>query len=373
MEYNPFFFGGIVKEEDFCNRIKEIEELKSDILSGINVLIYAPRRYGKTSLIFMLSKELEKEGIKTIYMDLFPLSSEEEFARSYFSSILSSLEQGTEKLIRLIKETLKFKPSFTVEVTGEGNISFNLQIDRGKEEKTLEEVLDLPYLYAQKTGKRLCIVFDEFQEIYRLGLSAKLRSVIQKHSRTVSYIFSGSRKSILEKMFSDRREPFYRSVKKLPLKPIGEEDWISFIKKKFEDTGKQIKEDTLRKGIRILEGHPHAVQQLFHFVWEETKDIADEDTLKRSLNRLMESEKDTFWYLWEELTNTQRRILKLIAHTEGRDIYKSDTLQIFSLSPSAVQKAVKSLLEKDIIDKREGKIVFQNPLLKLWLKENSAY
>jgi AAA+ ATPase superfamily predicted ATPase len=44
---NPFFFGGLVFKENFCNRKKEIEELKRDIINGQNVLIYAPRRFGR--------------------------------------------------------------------------------------------------------------------------------------------------------------------------------------------------------------------------------------------------------------------------------------------------------------------------------------
>ena len=47
---NPFYYGGLVRNKFFCNRIDELSELKEDILNGINVLIYAPRRFGKTSL-----------------------------------------------------------------------------------------------------------------------------------------------------------------------------------------------------------------------------------------------------------------------------------------------------------------------------------
>jgi hypothetical protein len=36
---NPFFFGGLVFNENFCNRKQETEELKRDIINGQNILI----------------------------------------------------------------------------------------------------------------------------------------------------------------------------------------------------------------------------------------------------------------------------------------------------------------------------------------------
>ncbi len=367
MRYNPFYFGGVVGEEDFCNRKRELSALEKDALSGINVLIYAPRRFGKTSLLFMLSDRLKAHGVKTIYTDLFPVTSEEEFIKLYFSSVASSIESRADKVMRLLKNTLNFKPSFSINVDREGNTTFSLHVERGEKDRTFEEVVNLPFVYAQKTGRKLCVVFDEFQEVYRLGLSAKLRSAIQKHSRGVAYVFSGSRRSILEKMFSDRREPFYRSVKKFPLEPIPEEDWIPFIKGKFEETKKHIPDTLIRRGVRLFGGHPHVVQQFFHFVWEETGKSVDEKVFERALDMLIESEKDTFWYLWEELTNIQRKVLKLVAYTDGRELYRRENLEMFSLSANLVQKSIRSLIERDVLDKKDGRIVFQNPLMKLWL------
>jgi predicted AAA+ superfamily ATPase len=48
---NPFKYGGVVKGKYFYNRTKEIQQLKSDIKSGNNLILFAPRRFGKTSLI----------------------------------------------------------------------------------------------------------------------------------------------------------------------------------------------------------------------------------------------------------------------------------------------------------------------------------
>lgn len=65
----------------------------------------------------------------------------------------------------------------------------------------LKEVLDLPYLYAKHHNKRVVVVFDEFQEVINLEIEDKLRSVLQHHEDMVSYIFLGSKKSIMTNLF----------------------------------------------------------------------------------------------------------------------------------------------------------------------------
>ncbi|MCF6270509.1 MAG: ATP-binding protein [Melioribacteraceae bacterium] len=69
---NPFYFGNEVYDSDFCNRTEELNELQKDINSGINVLLYAPRRFGKTSLLKKLQTKLEGDKNYTfIYFDFF--------------------------------------------------------------------------------------------------------------------------------------------------------------------------------------------------------------------------------------------------------------------------------------------------------------
>ena len=63
MKENPFYYGGAVLDEHFCNRIDEIKELKKDINAGLNLLIYAPRRFGKTSLVLHTLKQTQYQYI----------------------------------------------------------------------------------------------------------------------------------------------------------------------------------------------------------------------------------------------------------------------------------------------------------------------
>ena len=60
---NPFRFGQIVDGELFCNRKAEIKQITTDLESGQSIVLYSPRRYGKTSLIKATSKVLKSRKI----------------------------------------------------------------------------------------------------------------------------------------------------------------------------------------------------------------------------------------------------------------------------------------------------------------------
>ncbi len=57
---NPFYYGGAADRKHFANRKKEIKELCSTLENSQNVIIFSPRRYGKTSLMQMVLAGLKK-------------------------------------------------------------------------------------------------------------------------------------------------------------------------------------------------------------------------------------------------------------------------------------------------------------------------
>ena len=62
---NPFVYGETVSGDNFCDRVLEMKELVADIKNGQNVIIFSPRRYGKTSLIKQALRKVKAKGILT--------------------------------------------------------------------------------------------------------------------------------------------------------------------------------------------------------------------------------------------------------------------------------------------------------------------
>jgi len=366
---NPFYYGSIVPEDKFCNRREEINELKRDINNGLNILIYSPRRFGKSSLIIQTLSELKREeNLKSVYVDLMGISSKDEFINEYFNALAKSLETNTDKIINFFKSVLKIKPSIKAVFDSSGETRFHLEFSKEASNQTLKEVLEIPRKFSEK-GIKIAVAFDEFQEIEILGLENIIRSQIQKHSNKVSYIFMGSKKSILNRMFTDKSRAFYKFVKHFHLREIPEKEWIKFIQDGFSKTGKKIQKKYIKEILKITKGFPYYTQQFAYELWELTDKKVDEMILGKALELIMEREEDLFAVEWENLTSNQKKALKLIVEKEGKFLYDEAMLSKYELKIGSLRKTLLSLLEKDIIDKKEDAYYIQDPLFEHWLKK----
>jgi len=90
---NPFSYGKTVDAPFFYGRERELEEIKLSMHNATNLIMYAPRRIGKSSLVIKALKDLEAEGHPTVYIDFFKVSSREKFITSGSYSIWRSLAQ----------------------------------------------------------------------------------------------------------------------------------------------------------------------------------------------------------------------------------------------------------------------------------------
>jgi len=368
---NPFSFGSIVKEDKFCNRVNELKELKQDILNKQNVLIYAPRRFGKTSLVLKAVEELKEsyKDFRFVYVDLMTVIDKKEFINKYFNAIAKSLETPFDKTIETLKSFLKLKPIIKASVSDTGNIIFSLDFSKNESDNVLDDILNIPAKYGEKY--KVCVIFDEFQEIENLeGLENKLRSIIQNHFN-VSYVFLGSKKSIINAIFSDTKRPFYKSVKHLTLSPISKDNWKKCIIEAFKKSKKIIEEGIIDKIFEITKGFPYYTQQLCYEIWELTDKEVNEDILNMALNKLLKQEREYFIAIWDNLTQNQKKALKIVLITNGENIY-GDSKAVEILTPPSLQTAIKKLIEKDILDKKD-RYYFQDPLFEYWLRKEKGF
>lgn len=368
MQSNPFYYGGTIKEKYFCNRVSELKVLKADMYSGMNCLIYAPRRFGKTSLVLKALNKLEKnENIKYVFLDLMYISTVDEFINAYFNLLAKSLDKPTDKVVKLFKSVLKIRPNINVNFDVSGTPNFSLAFSPNETNQTLEDVLNIP-LHFTKKGQKIVIVFDEFQEILNLDIEAKLRSIIQQHSNEISYIFMGSKKSLLHNMFLDKSRPFYKSVKHFKIEEIAKDDWHNFIVKKFEDSNKKIGLDIIDKILQVTKGFPYYTQQFSYEIWNLTDKVADEKLFSKVLKIILEREEDLFSIELENLTPNQKKALKIVVEKNGENLYDEQYLAKFKIKSGSYQTALKGLIQKDILDKNAKKYYFQDPLFEYWIK-----
>ena len=101
--------------------------------------------------------------------------------------------------------------------------------------RTAQEVLDLLDFIGRK--KRFVVVFDEFQDIQKIGDAdesiALLRSKIQFH-KLIPYVFVGSIRHRMDKLFISPDSAFFKSAIPITVGPLPYEKFSKFLTKKFE-------------------------------------------------------------------------------------------------------------------------------------------
>jgi len=371
---NPFEYGGVVTGDAFCNREAEKTDLLKAIRNDEKLFVFSERRFGKTSLVRSVIAKLPHKDTVSAYVDLWPTDDESSFVTALAKAITSSMTTSVEKLLTTAKELFSsLVPTITLNDEGKPELSFgfsrNVKIDQA-----IEEVLETADRIANKEKKNVVVVFDEFQQILQYEndlVERKLRSVIQNH-RKVAYIFLGSRRHLIQKMFMEKNRPLYRAGGHYPLGPISEKDWTPFIRNHFRTTERLISDDLIHSIYTRTQGHPFYTQHLCHAVWElcDRKAKVTPKMLDDATQLLLERENYAYTTLWESLAVNQRKFLKGLASEAGKvQPFSSEFIGQYGLgSGSNVQRAVDSLIEKDVIDRDNGSFLIGDRFFRLWVQ-----
>lgn len=371
---NPFVYGEEVSGDAFWNRTKEIQELVKDIHNGQNVIIFSTRRYGKTSLIKTVLEKVRKEGVLTVYVDLYPAITKEKFVEIYAKAVSRSLGKPTQKILDTVKRLFpKLIPKIVIRGEGEAEFEFDYE-PRSVFKTSLPDLLNAVHKRAKEEKKEACVAFDEFQEIANYSddeVEKEMRTVFQSH-RNVSYIFLGSKKHLFSKLFQDPNRPFYKSGKHMPLWRLPVDEVKRHIKERFS-----LGEITVQKEVLSLiaekgAGHPYYTQLLCHILWDEClekKEITGKD-VENALEKMLKREGEIYETILDDLTQKQKHLLIALGLELQAKVFSSQFLAKYHLgAPSSVQKALQTLIEKDLLDWENDHFVFQDPLFALWLQK----
>jgi AAA+ ATPase superfamily predicted ATPase len=373
MEENPFVFGKAVEGRFFTDRMKDAEHLEANLTHGINTILISPRRWGKTSLVKKVISNVTRPDIKIIYVDIFSCKSEYDFYRQLATAIIQQTSSKIEEWMITAKEFLSrliTKVSFSPDSIQEYALSFEFP-DKDSSE---QDILQLPERIAQKKGLRLVICLDEFQQIAEfqdsITFQKKLRSVWQ-HQQNVSYCLFGSKRHLMTELFSDTSNPFYKFGDMMFLKKIPTEEWIPFICRKYQETGKIITEKQAERICKVTENLSSYVQHLSWIVWYKANPVTTNEMIELSIDELLEQNKVFFQREIEGLTELQLNLLKAVANGVDTGFSKKEIIKKYRLESSAnVQGVKKAMIKKDLIDIDGSVITFNDPIFKLWIKRN---
>ena len=369
---NPFCLYTLPPNAPFCNREREIKELLSFAKSGTNVVLYSPRRYGKTSLVNKIQYNLKRQGAITLFADFFGVTSIDDVAARLAKATFSV----THKNRSLWKTALQTIKSFRPVLKPDPQSGVSLSVEpasagvRGIE--LLSETMESLGQFIEAGGKLVHIALDEFQEIVELKeasqIEATMRTHIQHHKG--SYFFIGSRRRVLLGIFNERQRPFFQSAINYELELLPVDELTSFVREQFESGGlKKCTAETARKIAVSVSCHPYYVQKLGHFVFELSGETVTSDDITAAMAGVLLSEKPVFEAILQGLSLQQKLVLRTIAVEPTATPLAHAYIGRHRLgSTGGVQHSLKQLTLLDLIEKeKEWQVV--DPLFATFLKK----
>ena len=367
---NPFVYQGYVGPEYFCDRTEETENVIAALKNGRNLTLISPRKIGKTGLIdhsFYQIKKANKDAI-CLNVDIFATKNLQEFVETLGRAVIEDALEREKSFVAKVLDFFKgLRPTITPDLlTGMPTVSINVVPVQA--EYTLKSILT----HLNELNKPVYLAIDEFQQIMEYpetGIEAILRSHIQ-HIHHVRFIFSGSKKHLMEEMFCAPNRPFYQSTQLMNLEPLHEEIYYDFARRFFETKKGSLNRQVFHNLYSRFDGYTWYLQAILNRLYEYDKKVETDSQVAEAILFHINTMGPYYQTITSFLTDNQFSLLKAIALAEVvQQPLGGEFIKRFELpSASSVKAALAVLTEKDLVyQSTEGYIVYDR-FLGHWLK-----
>lgn len=346
---------GLAISKAFINRRLERRELELRVLNGEHTWIAAPRRCGKTSLIEQLCLDLEKRqpanSVHTCLIDLMLVRSIDGLQEMLFSAaseLLCSLSNSHNKILNLAKQY--FDNNVRELSIKASSVSIAFHIDKPTTMTINETLLKIEKIAADHNITFL-LAIDEFQKIYALKdndvIEGSIRNAVQK-AKHVTYLFSGSHRSLLSLMFTERSRPLYRLCTQFDLNRIEEKEYSKYLNKVAKLVWSKVPDHSVYQAIfDLTKRHPYYMNAVCR---------------KLILNDFPENKK-VIYAIWDEVISEERHwlvnefdslsssraiVLKTLANLPTNQPMSNEFSKASGLATSTIKDSLEVLLRDDM-------------------------
>lgn len=359
---------GIAEGESFCNRVIERNLLAENIVGMNHVVIMAPRRYGKSSL---LNYVIQENKIPYIWIDFLSIATKEDVAEKITKGAKQLLLQLSPELKKIQHQAKNFvkslAPELSLNAMGQ-SVTFHF----GNDSKiTMDDTLLQLDEYAQRMGKKAVIVMDEFQQIGELKENAEIEALIRhavERSKNITYLFSGSNRHLLQEMFGESARPLYRLCQPMSIDRIHTKDYIAFINKAAHAKwGRSIAPNCLECILMLTEQHPFYVNALCHKLWQN-KAIPSLEMTQMAWDWYINTYKSMITSDILNLSTNQKKIIQALSRQPENEPYSASFCAKTKVSLSSVKQSLESLIKKDMVYlNTEKRYCLVDPALRYYL------
>jgi hypothetical protein len=365
VDVNPFVYSHPVAPDEIIDRDDETRKLLAQAVGGHYVRLFAPRKYGKTSLLRRVLRDGEREeGLIPVLVDLYGVVSIADvtvrFERAYSRQLKGAIRSRIEEFLQRTGLGLSL---------GAFGISAKLQLDQRMDPlPALHALLDLPLRLEEGGGFRALIALDEFQDVEKISdLDALLRSHIQYHGDVASYVFAGSEPGLMKQLFETTDRPLYGSAVPMRLGRLQDADIAEYVTARFRESDRGVGE-ALGPLLGAAKGHPQRAMLLAHRLWEQiapgaTATLDDWAAAHSQAHAELEAE---FVAHWRGFAATEQRTMRALLAGDGSP-YRAAVLERLQLSKPTAQNALRRLAASAEVESDGNRQVIVDPLFAEWI------
>jgi hypothetical protein len=365
IDANPFIYSHPIAPDDVIDRDAETEQLLAAAVGGHFVRLYAPRKYGKTSLLRRVLRDAERrERMIPILVDLYGVLSVADVAIRFERAYARQLKGKARARIEEFLQTTGLGLSL-----GALGISARLQVEpRADPLPALHALLDLPLRLEEGGAFRAIVVLDEFQDITRVeGMDALLRSHIQFQGEVASFVFAGSEPGLMRELFETRERPLYGQAVPMRLGRLADADIASYVADRFRESGRSVGE-AANPLAAAAKGHPQRAMLLAHRLWEEVPadGAAGLGHWGRAHAAALAELAAEFDAGWRHLSTNEQKALRSLAATGGSPL-QTPVLESLGLAKSSARSALVALQASAIVERDGDRYALTDPLFEEWI------
>ena len=370
VQLNPFIIEGYLSPEYFCDRVEETALLTRHLTNRCNVALIAPRRLGKSGLIYnCFQQENIREQYHCIYIDIYDTKNLNEFVYALGKGILTALKPKGRKVWEFFLNMLQsLKSTISFDINGNPEWSVGMG-DIQAPDITLDEI----FAYLEQADKPCLVAIDEFQTVANYPektVEATLRKRIQ-NCHNANFVFSGSKRHMMALMFTSQSRPFYHSSSIMGLEAINEQTYLEFANHHLARNNKEISAAAFTYLYHHFDGITWYIQYVLNMLYTSISDksLLQEEDVKMAIDGILSQQRFAYQALLYQLTAKQKQLLIAIAQ-EGKpsSLMSQEFLQKYHLGASTVQGAVKTLLDRDFITQDEAVYQLCDKFLELSLR-----
>ena len=361
---NPFVYSRPIAPDEIIDRDEETAKLLRWAVGGHYVRLYAPRKFGKTSLLGRVLRDGEREeGLIPIMVDLYGVLSIADIAvrieRAYAKELKGAVRTRIDQFLQSTGLGLSL---------GAFGISAKLQLDpRVDPLPALHSLLDLPLRLGESGWHRALVVFDEFQDIVRVGYMDALcaaisgirarspRTLLRLRARDDAAALRGQGAAAVRRRGADAPALApRRGDRRLRERAVPRLDRAAG--------------EGFNPLLRTAKGHPQRAIYLAHRLWEEVPEgeTATFEHWQRAHATALAELEPEFDAHWRSFGTSEQKALRAVLAGEGSPL-RAAVLPQLEVEKTTIHNAVQRLAATAEVELADRKYTIVDPLFAEWI------